>query len=198
MKSELSVYSLAAGAVLAVAALGVSTVAKADNLFWSIGVSSPGVQFDVSNAQPAYGQPVYTQPYYAPQVYSQPQVVYQQPQVIYQQPQVVYQQPQVIYQQPRHYYAPPPVVYLQPRPVYIQPRPVHLHPRPVYVQPQTEYGRPHGGHHNRPAAVVNTPRPANHGWQHPGEDHRPYDPSIRPHGRVAGAWQSNDGGRNHH
>ena len=204
MKSKLSIYTLAAGATLAVAALGLSTAARADNLTWSVGVSSPGVQFDVSNARPFYGQPVYAQPYYAPQIYTQPQVVYHQPQVVYQQPQVIYQQPQVIYQQPQFIYQQPrrhhapQVVYVQPRPVYVQPRPVYAHPHHGHAQPQVVYGHPNTGHRNRAAVVVNGQRPVGTAWQRPGEEHGPYYPVTGAQGRVAGVGQSNDGGRNHH
>jgi hypothetical protein len=102
-------------------------------VYWSIGVSSPGVQLGVSNAQAYYP------------VYDTPQVVYQQPQVIYQQPRVVYQQPQV--------------VYVQPRPVFVQPRPLYYtQPAPVYYAPPT-YRHPHHGWHHTggyggPAPVV--------------------------------------------
>ena len=67
-----SVAAMAAGFV----ALLVSTSASANGVYWSVGVSSPGVQVGVQNAPP---------------------VVYQTPVVVYQQPQVVYQQPQVVY-----------------------------------------------------------------------------------------------------
>ena len=177
MKSKPSIYSLAAGAALAVAALGVSTSARADNLSWSIGVSSPGVQFDVSNTRPVYGQPVYAQPYYAPQVYTQPQVVYQQPQVVYQQPQVVYQQPQVvyqqpqvIYQQPRPYYTPQ-VVYIQPRPVYVHPRHGHGH---GHGQPQVVYAQPNHDRRNHSPAVVSAGRSGAPAWPHQGQGFLPY------------------------
>ena len=84
-------------AVLAVATLGLAGAAHADNLTWSLGLSSPGVVVGVSNAQPVYVQPQ--------RVYVQPQPVYVQPQVVYQQPQVVYVQPapRVIYPGWRHH-----------------------------------------------------------------------------------------------
>lgn len=100
MKSSRSVYSLAAAATLAMAALGAGTAAQAGDVFWSVGVASPGVQVGVSNAPPVvvHQRPVIVYP--QPQVvYAPPPVVYY-PQPVYQQPQVVYQQPQVVYQQP--------------------------------------------------------------------------------------------------
>ena len=87
-------------AVATVSALGASAV-HADNVYWSVGVSQPGVHLGVSNAprpvyqpapvvvvqQPVYsqgfGQP-YGQPYYGQQVVVQPApVVTYQPYPVY-------------------------------------------------------------------------------------------------------------------
>ena len=103
MKVKRSVYALAGTASLAVFALGASTTALAGGVYWSVGLSSPGVQLGVFNPQP---------------VYVQPQAVYVQPQPYYAQPRPVYVQPQV--------------VYTQPRPVYVQARPDCVQPQVVY------------------------------------------------------------------
>lgn len=82
-------------AILAVAAAGFSGSAYArDNVFWSLGVGSPGVEVNVGNAFP---------------VYVQPQPVYVQPPPVY-----IEQQPLYIQPPPRYYRGPPPVVYVQP------------------------------------------------------------------------------------
>lgn len=112
-----SARALAGAAVLAALALGASTAAHAGDVFWSVGLSSPGVQVGVFSPQPVYVQP---QPYY---VQTQP----------------VYVQPQVIYTQPRP-------VYVQPRPVYVQPRPVYVQPQPVVVYNGWHHPG-HGWHH---------------------------------------------------
>lgn len=92
MKISSKVQSVLTAAFLALAALGATGVAQAgDNVYWSVGVSSPGVQMGVSNARPLVVQaPVYT----------------------------VYQQPAPVYVQPTVYVRPAPV-YVQPAPVYI-------------------------------------------------------------------------------
>ena len=94
-------------AVLAVATLGLAGAAHADNLTWSLGLSSPGVAVGVSNAQPVYGRPL--------PVVVHPQHIYVQPRPIYVQPRPVYVQPHVIYRQQ------PQVVYVQPAPHVIYP-----------------------------------------------------------------------------
>lgn len=60
----------------ATALAGAGTAQARDNVFWSIGVASPGVQLGVSNARPVYVQPapVYAQP--------APVVVYPAPVVV--------------------------------------------------------------------------------------------------------------------
>lgn len=88
MKISRKVHFLVAVASLAVLALGASGGAQArdqvhDNVYWSVGVSSPGVQLGVSNARPVVVQapmyPVYQPPapvYVPPAVYVQPAPVY--------------------------------------------------------------------------------------------------------------------------
>ena len=93
-----SVYLKAAAAVLAVAGLGVGSVAQARDVNWSVGIGVPGVVVGASNGYYGHNNyPVYTQP--AP-IYA-PAPVY---------PSSYYVQPAPIY------YAPP--VY-RPAPVYI-------------------------------------------------------------------------------
>ena len=88
-------------ATLAVAAMGFTGTAQArDNVYWSVGVGTPGAVVNVGNALPVYSQPqvIYTPP---PVVYTQPAPVYVQPRPYYYgQPQVVYTQPQVVYGHP--------------------------------------------------------------------------------------------------
>lgn len=145
-----SARALAGVAVLAASA---STAALAGDVYWSVGVSVPGVHAGGSGPQPVY---VPAQPYYrhAQPVYPQPQVIYTQPQVIHAPPQVIYLQPQVIYSQPQVIYSQPQVIYSQPRPVYVQPRPVYYngwqhpnrHPHPGWQQ-----GQPRHEQHETPA-----------------------------------------------
>ncbi|MCW5653500.1 hypothetical protein [Hydrogenophaga sp.] len=97
----LSIAALAAGA-WALSTVGSQAHARSD-VYWSIGVNSPGVAVGVSNAPPVYYAP--------PPVYVAPRPVYVAPRPVY--------------------YAPPPVYYAPP-PVYYAPRPVVVAPRPVY------------------------------------------------------------------
>ena len=148
-------------AVATLATMGIAGAAHADNLTWSLGLSSPGGGVGVSNAQPGYGGPlpVVVQPQ---RVYVQPQPVYVQPQPVYVQPRPVYVQPQVVYQQ--H----PQVVYVQPAPQVVYPGWRHHERRdhrwehrgrhqpmqsaqPVHYPPQVVMPTPvHGyGHHWR-------------------------------------------------
>lgn len=88
MKTIHSVYGKAAVAALAV--LGFAGAAQArDNVYWSIGVESPGIAVGVTNARPVYVQP-------AP-VYVYPQPVYVQPAPVYVQPRPVYVVPAPVY-----------------------------------------------------------------------------------------------------
>lgn len=52
MKINGSASFLVVAASVALAALGMTGTAQAQNVFWSVGVSSPGVQVGVANAQP--------------------------------------------------------------------------------------------------------------------------------------------------
>lgn len=107
-------WSVAArGVALVAGAWAVSTlggVAHArDNVYWSIGVDSPGVSVGVSNAPPVrYYHP-------APVVVAPPPVVYAPP------------PPVVVYPPSRSVRAYPPVVYYAPPPVVYGPPPGHWH-----------------------------------------------------------------------
>lgn len=88
---------------LAAGALGMAGVAQArSDVYWSIGVGSPGVSVGVSNAPPVYyaPQPVYVQP--AP-VYVRPRPVYVTPPAYYAPPRVIYRPAPVYYGPPGHY-----------------------------------------------------------------------------------------------
>lgn len=99
--------------LLAAGALGAVGVAQARDVYWSVGVGSPGVWVGVGNVPPAYYGP-------AP--------VYVQPAPVYVAPRPVYVRPRPVYVQPPAYYAPPRVVY-RPAPVYYGP-PGHWHKKP--------------------------------------------------------------------
>ena len=89
MKIHRSAGSLVVIAALGASALGVGA-AQAREVFWSVGIASPGVQLGVSNTpQMLYQRPVVVVP--QPVYYGQPQPVY------YGQPQLVYAQPRVVY-----------------------------------------------------------------------------------------------------
>ena len=88
MKIINSASSLVAAAILVWGGVGIAATAQAGDVYWTVGVSSPGVQVGVSSGgrygayPPAYVQPypVYTQPYSA---YTQPYTVYEAPNVVY-------------------------------------------------------------------------------------------------------------------
>lgn len=105
-------------AALAAGAWGLSAMATQaqarDDVYWSIGVNSPGVSVGVSNAPPVYVQP-------AP-VYVQPAPVYVRPRPVYVQPAPVYVQPAPVYR-PGYYVQP----VVQPQPVYVYPGWRHGH-----------------------------------------------------------------------
>jgi len=93
-----AVFRIMATAVLAAGAWALSvgaSTAQARDVYWSVGVNSPGVSVGVSNAPPVYYQP--------------PAVVYHRP------PPVVYQTaPTVIYQPPVVVHRPYPSRHVQP------------------------------------------------------------------------------------
>ena len=111
---------LLAGAV-ALGTLGAAGVAQARNdVYWSVGVGSPGVAVGVGNVPPVY-------------------VVAPQP--VYVAPQPVYVAPQPVYVAPRHVYGPPPAYYAPPRVVY--------RPAPYYYGPPGYYKRHKHHRHDR-------------------------------------------------
>lgn len=89
-----------AGAALTLGALTTAPAQAGNNVYWSIGVHSPGVSTTISNARPIMAYPA---------------------------PTVVYPAPTVVYPAPPVMYAPAPVLYA-PRPVYVQPAPVVVYP----------------------------------------------------------------------
>ena len=134
-----SIFLAGAAATLAVAAMGFAGTAQArDNVYWSVGVGTPGAILNVGNVG---------------SVYQQPQPVYVQPQPVYVQPQPVYVQPQPVYSQP----AP---VYYEQRPQFVRPAPVYVAPQPVYYGRPYGYGYGHGhGHWRHEGRYVEGPRP---------------------------------------
>ena len=89
MRIQSRLHRLAAAAVLGASALAAGGAAQARDVFWSVGVGSPGVQVNASNAPPLlYPRQVVVVP--QPVYYPQPAVVYQQPQVVYGPPVVAY------------------------------------------------------------------------------------------------------------
>lgn len=97
LRGFLSVLGVAAGAWALSA--GMSD-AKASDVYWSVGVQSPGVQLGVSNAPPA---PVYVQ---RPRpVYVQPAPVVVYPGYRHVRPVVEVHEPVVVYQAPRYVYV---------------------------------------------------------------------------------------------
>ena len=96
-----------AAAPLAIAAMGFAGAAQArDNVYWSVGIGTPGAVVNVGNSR--YAGPIYQAP-------------------VYVQPQPVYVAPAPVYYQPRP-------VYVQPAPVYYAPQPTYYAPQPVYVE----------------------------------------------------------------
>lgn len=96
MRKMIALLITAAGAMAAGSA-------NAGDVYWSVGISSPGVGTVISNAPPVvvHPAPVYVAP--APVVYAPPPVVYTPP------PRVVYR-PVPVYTAPRVVYQPVPVV----------------------------------------------------------------------------------------
>lgn len=85
------------GVLLITAGLGAGSTAQAREVYWSVGLSSPGVQVGVSNAPVIHTRPL---------VVLQPPVYYSQPPVLYGVPQMVYTQPAVVYQSQTYYPRP--------------------------------------------------------------------------------------------
>lgn len=121
IKTNRSAVLAGAAATLAVAAMGFAGAVQArDNVYWSVGVGTPGAVVNVGNLGSVY----------------QPQPVYVQPQPVYIQPQPVYIQPQP--------------VYVQPQPVYYQQQPVYGVPQPVYYGHPGWRGHHGGGYVQAP------------------------------------------------
>lgn len=99
-KATRSAVLAGAAATLAIAAMGFAGAAQArDNVYWSVGVGTPGAVVNVGNAG-IYQQPVYVQPQ---PVYVEPAPVYYQQRPVYVRPAPVYYAPQpVYYERPRH------------------------------------------------------------------------------------------------
>jgi hypothetical protein len=98
MTKSRSFAALAAAAGMGLALLGASGAAQARDVYWSVGVNSPGVSVGVGAG---------------------PGVVYAPPPTF-----VVPPPPPVYYTPPAPvYYGPPPVAYVPPRPVYYAPPP---------------------------------------------------------------------------
>jgi hypothetical protein len=84
-----------AACALVIGLAAYSASARADNVYWSIGLGSPGVTIGMTNARPL---PIFVQP---PQqhYYVQPATVYVHPGAFYAQPVPIYVQPRPVYQQ---------------------------------------------------------------------------------------------------
>lgn len=86
---RMAAFSLSRLALVAAAGFfsaGFADLARANDVFWSVGVASPGVHIGVSNSRPVVLVP-------AP-VYVQTAPVYRRPVPVFVQPQVVYVRPQ--------------------------------------------------------------------------------------------------------
>jgi hypothetical protein len=124
MKIIRSASSLVAAFILALAGLGLTAAAHANDVYWSIGLSSPGIQVGVGGGARPYviNPPVYVQPY---PVYGQAYPVHGQP------------YPVVV--------APRPFVNVYPAPIYV--------PQPQYIYNDWQrpgHGWRHGhGRHDR-------------------------------------------------
>ena len=82
-----------AATALLIGVLAYSASARADNVYWSIGLGSPGVTIGMTNARPL---PIFVQPQ---PYYVQPAPVFVHPAVVYSQPAPIYLQPRPVYQQ---------------------------------------------------------------------------------------------------
>lgn len=102
MKKRIAIALAGAACLLAAGA------ARAGNVYWSVGISTPPVATVISNAPVYAPAPVYVAP--PPVVYQPAPVIYQPAPVVYQPAPVVYQPaPRVVYR-PVPVYAPAPVV----------------------------------------------------------------------------------------
>lgn len=111
MKTCRSIFLRGVAAVGGLLVLAASSAVSAREVYWSVGIGSPGVQLGVSNAPPVLHHRRVVPP---PVYYSAPHAVY------YSAPPPVYYYPPQVYSQPQtFYYAPPQVVY-QPAPYYVQ------------------------------------------------------------------------------
>ncbi len=146
-QSNRSAVMAGMAATLAVAAMGFAGAAQArDNVYWSVGVGTPGAVVNVGNVGSVYPQPVYVQP-----------------QPVYMQPQPVYMQPAPVYVQQRPVYARPAPIYVAPQPVYYERPHGHRHRggqhwrgyrdggnyAPVYYQRDRGYDRDDRRHGDR-------------------------------------------------
>ena len=82
-----------AATALLIGVVAYSASARADNVYWSIGMGSPGVTIGMTNARPL---PIYVQPQ---PYYGQPAPVYMHPGAVYTQQVPIYMQPRPVYQQ---------------------------------------------------------------------------------------------------
>jgi hypothetical protein len=82
-----------AATALLIGVVAYSASARADNVYWSIGLGSPGVTIGMTNARPL---PIFVQPQ---PYYGQPSPVFMHPGAIYSQQVPIYVQPRPVYQQ---------------------------------------------------------------------------------------------------
>lgn len=86
--------------LLGAGALGMAGAAQArSDVYWSVGVGSPGVSIGVANTPPVYYAP--------PPVYVQPAPVVVRPRPVYVAPPAYYAPPRVVYRPAPVYYGPP-------------------------------------------------------------------------------------------
>lgn len=92
-------------ALVAALTAGAAGLAQArDNIYWSIGVHSPGVSVGVANAAPVVSYPRYAYPSYGYPVYgAQPVVVVPRPVVVHPAPVYYVGQPQYVYKERKHH-----------------------------------------------------------------------------------------------
>jgi hypothetical protein len=89
-----SVAKAMAAFALLIGVAAYSASARADDIYWSIGLGSPGVTIGMTNARPL---PIFVQPQH---YYVQPATLYVHPGAIYAQPVPIYvQPPRPVYQQ---------------------------------------------------------------------------------------------------